>query len=250
MSTRNKASNTSQRLAQQGPAKETRIKEQMVPERYHKFLNVFDKKEANRFPSSKAWDHAIELKDGFVPKDCKIYPLSPLERSSLDEWINEQTTKGYIRPSKSPQASPFFFVGKKDGKLRLVQDYRYLNSQTVKNTYPVPLISETIDKLRNTRYFSKADVRWGYNNIRFKDGDQWKAAFKTQRGLFKPTVMFFGLCNSPATFQSMMNSLFKDLIDCNVVVVYMDDILIFTETLEEHRQVTREVLQILKDNGL
>jgi hypothetical protein len=93
-------------------------------------------------------------------------------------------------------------------------------------------------------------VRWGYNNIRIKDGDQWKAAFKTQRGLFEPTVMFFGLCNSPATFQSMMNHLFKDLIDCNVVVVYMDNILIYTQDLEEHRKVTEEVLKILKNNDL
>jgi hypothetical protein len=96
ISTRGKASNTSQRLAQQGPQKETKTKEQMVPERYHEFLNVFDEKEANRFPSSKVWDHAIELKEDFVPKDCKIYPLSPLERSSLDKWINKQTAKGYI----------------------------------------------------------------------------------------------------------------------------------------------------------
>jgi hypothetical protein len=109
----------------------------MVPQRYHHYLSVFDKKEANRFPSSKPWDHAIDLKDDFVPKDCKIYPLSPVERTSLDTRITEQLGKGYIRPSKSPQASPFFFVGKKDGKLRPVQDYQYLNTQTIKNAYPI-----------------------------------------------------------------------------------------------------------------
>jgi hypothetical protein len=222
----------------------------MVPKRYHHYLSVFDEKEANRFPSSKPWDHAIDLKDDFTPKDCKIYPLSPVECTSLDTWITEQLEKGYIRPSKSPQASPFFFVGKKDGKLRPVQDYRYLNTQTIKNAYPILLISETIDKLKGAKYFSKADVRWGYNNICIKDGDQWKAAFKTQRGLFEPTVMFFGLCNSPTTFQSMMNHLFKDLIDHNVVVVYMDDILIYTQDLEEHRKITEEVLKILKNNDL
>jgi hypothetical protein len=119
-----KASNTAQRLAQESKAKDTpKTLEDMIPARYHHFLSVFDEKEANRFPSSKPWDHAIDLKDDFVPKDCKIYPLLPVERTSLDAWITEQLGKGYIRPSKSPQASPFFFVGKKDGKLRPVQDY-------------------------------------------------------------------------------------------------------------------------------
>ena len=105
-------------------------------------------------------------------------------------------------------ASPFFFVSKKDGKLRPCQDYRKLNKGTVKNSYPLPLISTLLDKLKGTRYFTKLDLRSGYNNVRIKDGDQWKAAFKTSRGLFEPMVMFFGLCNSPATFQQMMDEIF------------------------------------------
>lgn len=109
-------------------------------------------------------------------------------------------------------ASPFFFVKKKEGTLRPVQDYRYLNSITIKNQYPLPLIPELLDKLRGARVFSKMNVRWGYNNVRIKEGDEWKAAFKTNRGLFEPTVMFFGLTNSPATFQAMMNHLFSNLI--------------------------------------
>ena len=147
-------------------------------------------------------------------------------------------------------ASPFFFVKKKDGKLRPVQDYRELNKGTIKNEYPLPLISELIDKLKGARVFSKVDLRWGYNNIRIKEGDEWKAAFKTNRGLFEPTVMFFGLMNSPATFQAMMNTLFKDLIDSGKVVIYMDDILIFTKDLEEHRNIMEQVLQRLMDNDL
>jgi hypothetical protein len=119
------------------------------------------------------------MKEGYIPKDCKIYPLSPAERQAEEEWINEQLKKGYIRPSKSPQASLFFFVGKKDGKLRPTQDYRYLNSQTIQNNYPLPLISDLIDKLQGAKLFTKMDVQWGYNNVRIKDGDQWKAAFKT-----------------------------------------------------------------------
>src|SRR6204780_3653934 len=133
-------------------------------------------------------------------------------------------------------ASPFFFVKKKDGSLRPTQDYRKLNEATIKNRYPLPLISELIDKLAGAKVFSKMDVRWGYNNIRIKEGDEWKAAFRTNLGLFEPLVMFFGLTNSPATFQTMMNDIFKGLIARGVVVVYLDDILIFTATLEEHRQ--------------
>lgn len=142
-------------------------------------------------------------------------------------------------------ASPFFFIKKKDGSLRPVQDYRKLNEMTIKNRYPLPLIQELLDKLKGARHFTKLDVRWGYNNVRIKEGDEWKAAFRTNEGLFEPTVMFFGLTNSPATFQAMMNELFRDLIHAGVVVVYLDDILIFTNTLEEHRRVTREVLRIL-----
>lgn len=131
----------------------------------------------------------------------------------MNEYIDENLRKDYIRPSKSPMASPFFFVSMKDGSLRPCQDYRYLNEETVKNAYPLPLIGELIDKLKGATIFSKFDLRSGYNNVRIKDGDQWKAAFKCARGLFEPTVMFFGLCNSPATFQNMMNELFADMID-------------------------------------
>ena len=157
---------------------------------------------------------------------------------------------GRIRPSKSQFASAFFFVKKKDGKLRPVQDYWKLNDITVKNQYPLPLISELIDKLKNAKYYTKLDIRWGYNNIRMKEGDEWKAAFWTNRGLFEPLVMFFGLCNSPTTFQTMMNHIFRDLINKEKVVVYMDDIMIFTKTLDEHRQIVREVLKILHENKL
>lgn len=121
---------------------------------------------------------------------------------------------------------------------------------TVKNRYPLPLISEIVDKLSGARYFTKFDVCWGYNNVRIREGDEWKAAFITNRGLYEPLVMFFGLTNSPATFQNMMNDLFRDLVGKGVVIVYMDDILIFTKTLEEHREVTRQVLDILKSNNL
>src|ERR1700761_7118630 len=120
---------------------------------------------------------------------------------------------------------------------------------TVKNKYPLLLINKLINKLQGAKYFTKLNVCWGFNNVRMKEGDEWKAAFWPNRGLFEPLVMFFGLCNSPAMFQTMMNDIFDDLISEGVVVVYLDDILIFTKTLDEHRAVTRRVLQLLKENG-
>ena len=130
-------------------------------------------------------------------------------------------------------ASPFFFVAKKDGGLRPCQDYHYLNEGTVKNAYSLPLISELVDKLSQATIFTKLDLRNSYNNVRIWEGDQWKAAFTTNRGLFEPNVMFFGMTNAPATFQHMMNDIFKDLQGV-YIVVYLDDILIFSPDRETH----------------
>jgi hypothetical protein len=177
--------------------------EQLVPAEYHKYLDIFSKEKAHRFPKSRPWDHKIEMKEGFEPKSFKNYNLTPAEQLELDKFLKKNLKKGYIRSSQSPMASPFFFVSKKDGKLWPCQDYRYLNDWTVKNFYPLPLISEIMDKLKGTKYFTKLDMRWGYNNVRIRKGDEWKAAFKTNKGLFEPTVMFFGMCNSPATFQTI-----------------------------------------------
>jgi hypothetical protein len=116
---------------------------------------------------------------------------------------------------------------------------------TVKNKYPLPLISDLINQLRGAKYFTKLDVRWGYNNVWIKEGDEWKATFRTNCGLFEPLVMFFGLTNSPATFQTMLNEIFQDLIMEGVVCVYIDDILIYTRTLEEHRRISRLVMEWL-----
>ena len=109
---------------------------------------------------------------------------------------------------------------------------------TIKNRYPLPLISELVNQLRGTKFFTKLDIRWGYQNMRMKEGDEWKAAFRTNRGLYEPLVMFFGLTNSPSTFQTMMNDIFQDLIMEGVVCVYLDDILIYTKSIEEHQRIT------------
>jgi hypothetical protein len=151
---------------------------------------------------------------------------------------------------KSSMASPFFFVDKKDGKLRPVQDYRKLNEITVKNAAPLPLIPDLIDKLRGAQYFTKLNIRWGYNSIRIKEGDEYKATFKTSLGLYEPLVMTFGLCNAPATFQTFINNIFKDLIDTGHVVIYLDDILIFTHTTVQLDKLMCQVLERLEHYDL
>ena len=171
------------------------------------------------------------------------------EQKEVSEFVNEQLAKGYICLSKSEQTSPIFFVPKKDGRKQMVQDYRYLNEHTVWNNYPLPLISQLIDKLKGSQYFTKIDLRWGYNNVQIKEGDKWKAVFGCHRGSFEPTVMFFRLCNSPATFQTMMNKIFTDMED--VVVIYVDNIMIFTKgSLAEHQAKVKEVLPRLRNNDL
>jgi hypothetical protein len=132
-----------------------------------------------------------------------------------------------------------------------VQDYRALNEVTVRNTYPLLLIKELINQLVGKTWFTKFDVHWGYNNVHIKNGDQWKAAFKTNRGLFKPTVMFFRLTNSPATFQTMMDEIFKDKVATGNVIIYMDDILIATAgSLDNHKRKVFHVLWKLFLNDL
>ena len=158
--------------------------------------------------------------------------------------------KGYIWPSKSPQMAPVFFVGKKDGKKRMVQDYQYLNEWTVKNNYPLLLILDVLENIGTKKVFTKMDLRWGYNNVRIKERDEWKAAFMMPEGLFEPTIVFFGLTNSPATFQAMMNELLRDLVNTGKVAVFIDDVIIATESEEGHDELVAEVVERLEENDL
>ena len=143
-----------------------------------------------------------------------------------------------------------FFVGKKDGKKRMVQDYRYLNEWTVKNNYPLPLISDVLENIGMKKVFTKMDLRWGYNNVRIKEGDEWKAAFTMPERSFEPTVMFFGLTNSPAMFQAMMNELLRDLTNTGKVAVFIDGVIMGTEMEEGHDELVAEVIKRLEENNL
>ena len=173
-----------------------------------------------------------------------------MEQKKLDDFLEENLKTGHIRPSKSPIPAPFSLVKKKLGDLRPVQDYRKLNALTVKNCYPLPLIPELIDKIKNAKVFSKLDVHWGYNNVRIKEGDKWKAAFITNRGCFEPLVMFFGLCNSPATFQMMMNEIFREELNEGWLHIYMDDFLITANSIAKNEARLRRVFAKCQDHKL
>jgi len=180
-----------------------------IPSEYQQHAKVFSEEESKRYPPWRVWDHTIELKEGSPDAvDCKVYPLNQTKDQAIHNFIKTELDKGYIRVSKSPYASPFFFIKKKDGKLRPVQDYQKINALMVHNQYPLPLISDLIQDLSNAHIYTKLDIRWGYNNVRICGGDEPKAAFKTRYGLFEPMVMYFGLTNSPATFQTMMNFIY------------------------------------------
>jgi hypothetical protein len=159
----------------------------------------------------------------------------------MQKFVEEHLWQGTIWESWSPYVANFFFIKKKDRKLHPVQNYRPINKWTKKNRNVSPLIPQTIDRLSGCTLFTKFDVRWGYNNIHIKDGDKWKAAFLTPEGLFEPMVMFFGLTNLPATFQMIMNTIFRKEVSQGWLLVYMDDIAIHTkrragETEEQHQQ--------------
>ena len=224
--------------------------EEIVLRKFLKWKKVFGKVELERMPMRKVWDHAIDLKEMFKPRKGRIYSLSKNKREEVQNFVEDQLRKGYIRLSKSPQMSLVFFVGKKDGSKRMVMDYRNLNNQTIKNNYPLPLITELIDNMGSKKVFTKMNLRWGFNNVRIKEGDKWKGVFTTHIGSFEPTVMFFGMTNSPATFQAMMNEILRDLINEEKIAAFVDDMLVGTETEEGHDEIVEEILRRLEENDL
>ena len=162
-------------------------------------------------PDHKPWDHEIPLIPGSKPPFGPIYKTTWEEEVALSKYIEDNLPTQKIRKSRSSAAAPILFVRKKDGSLRLCVDYRGLNKVTIPNKYPLPLISELIDKTRGARWLTKLDLKNGYNLIRIASGDEWKTAFRTKKGLFEYTVMPFGLMNAPASFQEMMDTIFADV---------------------------------------
>ena len=218
-----------------------------IPIQLRGFEDVFSKEEAGKLPPLKAGDHAIDVNAD--PPYGPIYNLSHNELAELRRYIDDMLARGWIRHSTSPAGAPILFVPKKDGGLRLCVDYRGLNKVTIKNRHPLPLITETLDRLNGAKKFSKMDLKEAYHRIRIKEGDEWKTAFRTRYGHFEYLVMPFGLANAPATFQAYINRALAGLVDV-FVVVYLDDILVYSNSEEEHWNHVRQVLERLRQHRL
>uniref|UniRef100_A0A8H7KFJ6 RNA-directed DNA polymerase n=1 Tax=Bionectria ochroleuca TaxID=29856 RepID=A0A8H7KFJ6_BIOOC len=195
------------------------------------------------------WDHEISIIEEGEPAFHKLYNLTEPQLQTLREYIDDILAKGYIRLSTSSAGYPVMFVPKKNGKLRLVVDYRQLNKITRKDRTPLPLITELRDRLWGKQWFTALDLKGAYNLIRIKEGDEWKTAFRTKFGLYEYLVMPFGLTNAPATFQRMINQVLREYLDI-FMVIYLDDILIFSDDLETHKEHVHKVLKKLEDTKL
>ena len=214
-----------------------------VPRRYADYEYVFSPELAHELPPHGPEDHAIELEGGQPPWG-PIYNLSVEELRVLREYIADNLEKGFIQPSTSPAGAPVLFIKKKDGRLRLCVDYRGLNKVTIRNRYPLPLIGEALDRLVGAKIYTKLDLRDAYYRIRIREGDEWKTAFRTRYGHFEYRVMPFGLANAPATFQAHVNNVLREYLDV-FCIVYLDDILIFSDDEESHERHVRQVLEKL-----
>lgn len=215
--------------------------QQLLSEYQHLF------KEPTTLPPSRPFDHHIALIPGAQPVNVRPYRYAPTQKSEIEKQLTEMLQNGVIRPSNSPYASPVLLVRKKDGSWRFCVDYRHLNAISVKNKHPLPVVDELLDELAGARWFSKLDFRSGYHQIRIVKGDEHKTAFKTHSGLYEFLVMPFGLTNAPATFQSTMNQIFGPLMRQGVLV-FMDDILVYTTTYEQHLVLLKQVLDIIQQH--
>jgi hypothetical protein len=213
------------------------------------YRDVFPSDLPPGLPPSREVDHKIELLPGAVPPSRPTYRLSATELAELKKQLEELMKAGFIQPSKSPFGAPILFVKKKDGTMRMCVDYRALNNITVKNSYPLPRVDELFDRLQGAKYFSKIDLRSGYHQIRIEPGDVPKTAFRTRYGHYEFLVLPFGLTNAPGTFMHLMHQAFRQYLD-DFVLVFLDDILIFSKTLEQHEQHVKQVLDVLRKQKL
>lgn len=211
------------------------------------FATLFS--EPQGLPPRRACDHAIQLLAGAQPFRLRPYRYTPDQIDKIEKQVKEMLEKGIIQYSSSPFASPELLVKKKDGEWRLCVDYRKLNAYTVKNKFPMPIIDEILDELFGATVFSKLDHRSGYHQIRIKQGDEYKTAFQTHNGHYEYKVMSFGLTGAPATFQEFMNFVLQPLLR-KCVVVFLDDVLVYSKNMEEHIEHLRQVFQLLQKHDL
>ena len=200
-------------------------------------------------PPDRAIEFVIELIPRTKPISIPPYRMASAELKELKAQLEEFLNKGFIRPSTSPWGAPVLFVKKKDGSLRLCIDYRQLNRATIRNQYPLPHIDELFDQLQESRVYSKIDLRSGYHQLKVRENDVSKTTFRTRYGHYEFLVMPFGLTNAPAAFMDLMNRVFSQYLD-KFVIVFIDDILVYSCSPEEHAEHLRTVLQILREHQL
>jgi hypothetical protein len=200
-------------------------------------------------PPDRDIEFSIELLPGTAPISKRPYRMDVKDLVELKKQIEELLEKGFIRPSSSPWGAPVLFVNKKDGSRRMCVDYRSLNEVTIKNKYPLPRIEDLFDQMKGAKIFSKIDLRLGYHQLKIRAKDIPKTSFTTRYGLYEFLVMSFGLTNAPAYFMNLMNKVFMEYLD-QFVVVFIDDILIYSPNEETHEDHLRLVLQKLRDNQL
>ena len=215
-------------------------------EEYHDYLDLFRPSTAEKLAPRRTFDHAIDIKPDQQPPWGPIYPLSEKQLKALRTYLDDMLKQGKISRSKSPAGAPILFVPKPDGHLRLVVDYRGLNKVTIHNKYPILMMTELKDRVKDAQIFTKLDLNDGFHLIRIRKGDEWKTAFRTRYGLYEYKVMPFGLVNAPATFQTMMNEILREFLD-DGVVVYIDDILIYSKDPKDHSALVRKVLERLRE---
>lgn len=221
-----------------------------VPKGYEKYQWLFEDQPEGDLPARRKVDHEIPLIERVKLRPGALLPTTKAQEEELKRFLKKFLSKGYIRKSQSPMTSSVLFVPKKDGSLRFCVDFRRLNEAIVKNRYPLPLISEIMDRLQGATRFTKFDVRDGFHRIRIAEGHEWKTAFRTKYGLYEWMVMPMGLTNAPATFQAVINEVLHEYLDV-FVLVYLDDILIYTKGAEEeHQQKVLQVLEKLAENKL
>lgn len=226
------------------------ISQPKLPSEYADYANVFSDVNANTLSDHGPHDHAIDLIDNTKqPPYGPIYNLSEVKLATLQAYIDTHLETGFIGPSKSPTGALILFDKKPNGGLWLCVDYRGLNNLTIKNQYLLPLVGESLDRLGRAKKFTKVNLTSAYHRIRIKQGDEWKTAFQIRYGHFEYQVLPFGLSNTPATFQSYINTALAKKLDV-FVIVYLDNILIYSENPKDHIGHVKWVLERLREHSL
>jgi len=232
-----------------GSTRQEEVQLEGLPKLYWQYKELFENEKAEMVALRQTFDDTIDHKDGATPPSGPIYPMSVYQLEELNKYLHKMSAQGKMVHRKSPAGPRILCVPKPDGRLRLCIDYHQLYKLTILDKYHLPLMTELRERVAVATIFTNLHLKEEYHLIRIKRGDEWKTAFRTQYGYYKYELMPFGLVNAPATFQAMMNTILRELLD-HGVVVYLDDILIYSKTMEEHQGLVKQVLARLERHDL